>query len=188
MSLTRLLSFLLVGAVALLIGALGAAARIDWLERGPERIVAALPGVGPGWLDTLTRIAGDVTIDTVNATELAHYGPTLLGLHEPFHHIVSVQTRLTNYMLFIRAGTCATGWGGYQHPLTVATPWGAVAHEFGHHYAFGTSDAGSERFADRFARAVLALRGWDDADPADKVLTHRVRYLLLKSYWPTEAQ
>lgn len=158
--------------------------------RAPERAVAALPGVGAGWLDTLQRVAGPVRIDTVNALMREYYGGHLLGLYEPWHGLVNVSVNIVDYALFIRAG-------GGEHPLTIATPAGVTAHEFGHALQFALSRQGPlpawaqdspERFADRFARAMLALRGWDTMDPNDLVLSHYVRYRLLRSHWPDSAR
>ena len=193
----------------LIAGGKFATAANDWVAHSPERAVAALPGVGAGWLDTLRRVAGPAAIDTVIPLEFYDQCCDLLGQFERWHVLISVNVNMVAYSRFIRHVTtqwCAAsdGWfsDGYRHPLAMANPAGVVAHEFGHRFQFGqrphvvpqdgdtlppwARDENEERFADRFARALLALRGWDDADPADQVLTHRVRYLLLKSYWPKD--
>jgi hypothetical protein len=160
----------------------------QWQSLAPERAVASLPGVGAGWLDTLRRVAGGdpVTIDTINAVEIRWGGNSLLGLHEPFHHIISIRLDPKSYPEFIRTVSEGDGSWEYQHPVTVATPPTVVAHEFGHHFAFTAASefSRSEEFADRFARAMMALRGWDTADPRDIKLYHRLRYRLMASYWP----
>jgi hypothetical protein len=203
----RAAALLVIGALA---GALGAAARIDWLDHEPERAVAAMPGVGAGWLDTLRRVAGPARIATISPLEFYDECCDLLGLFERWHILVSINVDPAAYSRFIRdvsAHLCESdGFGGavYRHPLAMANPAGVVAHEFGHRFQFGerphvvpqpgdtlpkwARDNIDERFADRFARAMLALRGWDDPDPTDAVLTHRVRYLLIRSYWPKEDQ
>lgn len=203
----RRLANVVVFAVTFVAGVIGSALWIDHQDRGPERIVAALPGVGAGWLDTLRRVAGPATIDTVSPLEVFDVCCDLLGLFERWHVLISINPRVAAYSRFVRhagATLCQGDFFGYQHPLTMANPAGVVAHEFGHRFQFGerphdvpqagdslptwARDDNAERFADRFARAMLALRGWDDPDPADQVLTHRVRYLLLRSYWPKDDQ
>lgn len=171
----------------------------------PEEIVAALPGVGAGWLDTLRRVAGPVAIDTISPLEAFDECCDLLGLFERWHMLISINPHMTAYARFVRNAAAPRPWAGwfgpsYTHPLTMVHPAGVVAHEFGHRFQFGARphavpmpgdtlpryarDAMDERFADRFARAMLALRGWDDPDPRDAQLNHRVRYLLIASYWP----
>lgn len=182
------------------------------IPRTAEHAVAALPGVGAGWIDTLRRIAGPTAIDTVSPLEFYDLPSDLLGLFERWHVLVSINPHMAAYSRFVRNSTsdwCSNrvDWFGggpsYRHPLSMANPAGVVAHEFGHRFQFGARphtvpqkgdtlpswafDDNVERFADRFARAMLALRGWDDPDTTDAVLNHRVRYLLLKSYWPVEA-
>lgn len=174
--------------------------------RGPERVVAALPGVGAGWIDTLRRVAGPASIDTISPLEVFDECCDLLGLFERWHLIVSINPHVAAYNRFVRNATadwCTNEFidgPQYRHPLTMTNPAGVVAHEFGHRFQFGerphvvpekgdtmprwARDDIEERYADRFARAMLALRGWDDADTTDVLLNHRVRYLLLKSYWP----
>lgn len=164
--------------------------------------MAALPGVGAGWLDTLRRVAGPTAIDTVSPLEFYDECCNLLGQFERWHMLVSINVHVPAYARFVRSatGTLCQGDWGYQHPLAMANPAGVVAHEFGHRFQFGArphvvpepgdtlptwaEDEDVERYADRFARAMLALRGWDDPDTTDVVLNHRVRYLLLASYWP----
>jgi len=187
-----LFSLLLLGAA--LIGGLSNNQYRQWQSRSQERAVAALPGVGAGWLDTLRRVAGGdpVTIDTINAVELDWDGrggvSYLLGLHEPFHNIISIRLDMKMYAGFVRLGSvCGRDSWGYQHPVTVANPPAVVAHEFGHHFAMGSPFDGSEEFADRFSRAMMALRGWDTPDSKDVKLYHLLRYRLLASYWPKPA-
>lgn len=161
-----------------------------------ERAVAALPGVGQGWLDTLRLIAGDVRIDTVTPLMAYDDGPSLLGVFEPWHLLVSIRTDMREYFTFQR-GVCGMHSFGYLHPVTLATPAAVVAHEFGHRFQFGLWPHGlpglpgdtvpkyardfDERFADRFARAMLALRGWDHPDTADVMLNHVVHIRLVQA-------
>lgn len=165
--------------------------------------IAALPGVGYGWLDTLERVVGPVLYDSTNAIEEHYEGPELLGMYESEHGLISIQLKPIAYSRYQRhynADVCRAY--AYVHPVEIAgyAP-GTVAHEFGHLFQFRLqphevpqlgdtlpdwADDTKERFADRFARAMLALRGWADPDTTDKVLNNRVRYLLLRSYWTKE--
>lgn len=180
---------------------------IGWLpeyERAaPERIVTALPGVGPGWLDTLSRVAGNATIDTINDVELYkdstfYNGRDLVGLYEWEHDIISLHANLPQYARFQRdiavSGCMAQMRGQYIHPGDLLSPAAILAHEFGHMLQYRASPPGhvrpawaidwnDEHFADRFARAMLSIRGWVDPDTTDKVMNHRVRFLLRRSYW-----
>ena len=166
--------------------------RADYNDLGPERTVAAMPGVGSGWLDTLRRVVGPLKVDTVSTIMLRDFDGSLLGLFEPWHNTVNLNPRMIEFTSFIRRG-------GGSHPLTIANPAGVVAHEFGHAFQFSIwlehgswecmpdwANDGREHFADRFARVMLAIRGWDEPDREDLVLYHQVRYRLLKSYWPKE--
>ncbi len=195
----RIAAAILVLAVTVILGAVAMADVDEWVALAPERAVTALPGVGAGWLDTLRRVAGDARVEEVNAAMTATEGKYLLGVTEPWHQIISINTDMRAYAVFIRD---SKAWGegyGYQHPLALCNPAGVTAHEFGHRWRETLwphgevreggdtlptwAQGGEEEFADRFGRAMMALRGWDDPDPKDAVLNHRVRYLLIKSYW-----
>jgi len=176
-----------------------------WTVLGPERAVVALPGVGDGWLDTLRRVAGPATIDTVSDLENFDEGNNdLIGLFESWHGLISVRPRMIAYTRYQRhwnGDNCRTF--SYLHPVEITgNPAGSLAHEFGHLFQFRArphpiyekgdtlprwaQDNIAERYADRFARAMLAIRGWADPSPYpdDLVLLHHLRYLLVKSYWP----
>jgi len=175
----------------------------------PEYFVARLPGVGAGWIDTLRRVAGPVAIDTVSALEnFEEGGSDLIGLFESWHGLISIRAHMIYYSRYqhhYNSDVCRVF--DYIHPVEIAgSPAGTLAHEFGHLFQFRARqhvvpqegdtlppwarDNINERYADRFARAMLALRGWVDASPYrdDVILYHRLRYLLIKSYWPTEVQ
>lgn len=177
----------------------------QYADRAGERIVAALPGIGDGWIDTLRRIAGPAQIDTLSALMVydVEYGfpgaRNLIGMFEPWHMRVTLHPYPLAYTRYTSNwNQCREAWG-YRHPVEVtSTPAGTIAHEFGHRLQFGLrrqppqsradtlptwAQDQSERFADRFARAVLALRGWADPDTADVMMNHYVRYRLIKSYW-----
>lgn len=173
----------------------------SWQALGPERIVAALPGVGAGWLDTLRRVAGPVTVDTLSKQTVGAYddgedeSSTMLGVYESWHQLISVRTDLKFYSRFVRR---QSGTPNPSHPLASAIPSGVVAHEFGHRFQNSlwphgeVREAGdslpswaqdeNEHFADRFARAMLALRGWDDPDPDDSMMNAVVRSRLAQSF------
>src|SRR6266550_925833 len=124
--------FVIVG-VARLGGAIEGAS-IAWAAKAPERAVTALPGVGAGWLDTLRRVAGPATVEPINSIMTRDEGEFLLGVHEPWHDLISVRIDMIAYARFIRA---AKTWGegyGYQHPLSLCIPAGVLAHEFGHRF------------------------------------------------------
>lgn len=197
----RIAAAVLAIAAASLLGATAWRGYDRWVDGAPERAVAALPGVGQGWLDTLRRIAGPARVAPINAAMRATEGGYLLGVTEPWHDLVSVDTDMASYARFIRDSRLWVGFG-YMHPLSLCNPAGVTAHEFGHRFRetlwphgpvreAGDSlpswaQGGEEEFADRFARAMMALRGWDDPDPRDAVLNHVVRYLLAKSHWADE--
>lgn len=171
-----------------------------WRELGPERVVAALPGVGQGWLDTLRRVAGPATVDTLSLQMVAAYedgdvdANTLLGVSEPWQHLIFIRVDLRLYARFVRHESGPNP----SHPLAEAIPAGVLAHEFGHHFQSRLwphgeiREAGDslpswaqderEHFADRFSRAMLALRGWDDPDPEDSTMNAIVRVRLAQSF------
>lgn len=201
MTMRRLL-LLLSTAALLFVGGTAFQSQYDrWEARGGERVVAALPGVGTGWLDTLRRVAGDVQVDTISKAMLVAYAEpddgTMLGAFEPWHNLISVRADMKAYLRYIRQNVALQG-SEYAHPLTTASPAGVVAHEFGHLFQANLWPHGEvreggdslpswaqdqrERFADRFARAMLALRGWDAPDPSDSTLNEVVRSLLVASY------
>ncbi len=188
-----LLVALVLGGVKLVIGIDREMAKYETLS--PERAVAALPGVGEGWLDTLRMVAGDAVVEPISPIMVADEGLYLLGVTEPWHQIISINTDMTAYPRFIRASKL---WGegfGYQHPLALCNPAGVTAHEFGHRWKetlwpHGEVREGGdtlpvwaqgnpEEFADRFSRAMMVLRGWDVPDPQDLLLTHIVRMRLV---------
>lgn len=151
----------------------------------PERTVAALPGVGQSWIDTL-RIAADgdsVTIEPVNPAMIEAYGPFLLGLYEPLHRHVALRLDMAAYTAFLR-GQCGAGdrdWS-YRHPPELTSPAGVLAHEFGHHLL-----GFSEERADKFGLALLSIRGWASLDTTDRELVkihHAARFALIRSRWP----
>lgn len=190
-----LLVAIVLGGTRLVLGIDRELARITALA--PEYAVAALPGVGQGWLDTLRMIAGDARIEAVGPKMIRDEGPYLLGVEEPWHGLISVRTDMRAYARYIRDSKQWEGGYGYQHPLTMCNPAGVTAHEFGHrfreslwpHEAVRESgdslptyaQGGEEEFADRFARAMLALRGWDSPDTTDKMLNHVVRFRLMQA-------
>lgn len=189
-----LLVAIVLGGTRLVLGIDRELARITALA--PEYAVAALPGVGQGWLDTLRMVAGDVRIDTVTPLMAYDDGPSLLGVFEPWHLTVSIRTDMREYHTFQRS-VCGMHSFGYLHPVTLATPAAVVAHEFGHRFQFSLWPHGlpglpgdtvpkyaqdfDERFADRFARAMMALRGWDHPDTADVMLNHVVHIRLVQA-------
>lgn len=195
--LCQLVLGVVVAAACTLAGAMFNEQYARWEVLAPERAVAGLPGVGEGWLDTLRRVAGDVRIDTISRLMVASEGQFLLGVHESWHNTISIRTEIRAYTRFLRGSTCLRSFE-YQHPTTITHPAGVVAHEFGHRFEVSLWPHGDvreggdslptfaqgnrERFADRFSRAMLALRGWDDPDSTDAVLNHRVWYLLWRSY------
>src|SRR2546429_5756128 len=83
----------------------------------PERVVAALPGVGAGWLDTLRRVAGAATVDTVSLA-MRYDDESLLGVFEEWHHIVNIRTDLRAYFAFQR-NVCGRHSFGYEHPVSL---------------------------------------------------------------------
>lgn len=172
----------------LALGAIGHDRYQRWQATAPERIVAAMPGVGAGWLDMLRRVAGPATVDTIIQPMLDEYGDGLLGMFENWHVLISIRPDLRAYTRNVRS-VCREQSFDYMHPVTTANPPAVVAHEFGHRLQLALGRPlpkwafiESEQFADRFARAMLALRGWDDPDPKDAVLNAQVRYRLWKSY------
>lgn len=192
---------LLLSIVLLFVGGAAFQAQFTrWEALGGERVVAALPGVGQGWLDTLRRVAGPVSVDTLSKQEIGSYddgdvdNSSMLGLYEPWHRSIYIRADMLAFAFYIRR---ESGQPNPSHPFTSSNPAGVVAHEFGH--AFQSSlwphgevrEAGDslpswaqderEHFADRFARAMLALRGWDYPDPDDSTLNKTVRALLTKS-------
>lgn len=181
--------------VAAFVGVLVEASADGWAALGPEREVAAMPGVGQGWIDTLRLVSGfRGRVDTVSAAMVRTEGDFLLGVTEYWHDVVNVRTDMRAYARFVRGQSCVAGFG-YQHPATVTNPPGVVAHEFGHAFAIALwphglvreggdslptwAQGNPEEFADRFARAMLALRGWDDPDRKDVLLNHVVRTRLV---------
>src|SRR6266550_810713 len=130
----RIAAAILVLAVAVILGAVAMADVDEWVALAPERAVTALPGVGAGWLDTLRRVAGPATVEPINSIMTRDEGEFLLGVHEPWHDLISTRTDMIAYARFIRA---AKTWGegyGYQHPLSLCIPAGVLAHEFGHRF------------------------------------------------------
>lgn len=166
--------------------------------RTPRDVIAELPGVGYGWIDTLERVTMHVTLDTINPREArGDFTHSLLGQYEWDHQLISVQPHMIMYSRYARywdPPSCRE----QTHPIEVTGfPAGNLAHEYGHllqsvlRYGNDTTykplprwaQDDDERFADRFARALLALRGWTDPDTSDKVMNHEVRYRLIRSYW-----
>ncbi len=194
----RLFKYVLLIPVILFLVGLGVLmerANARWDAHAPERAVAALPGVGQGWIDTLRLVAGDAQVEPINGVMTRTEGQYLLGVSEPWHDIISIRTDLAAYAKFIRDAKQWSEGFGYQHPLEVCIPAGVTAHEFGHRWretlwphgevreggdSLPTWAQGNEEeFADRFARAMLAIRGWDTPDPRDPMLYHIVRMRLV---------
>jgi hypothetical protein len=192
-------------AVAFVVGAATAAATAlgfatlaaRWEQDAPRRVVAALPGVGAGWLDTLERVAGRVEIDTLTDVIEDSYHGALGGLYEGWYQRVRLSTDMSVYFRLL-VGFCAQGrqenhqWS-YTHPPEIANPAAVMAHEVGHHFQAMLTDSGpepqewrgwqGELFADRFARTMLVIRGWLPEDPNDALLLHVLSYRLRRSYW-----
>jgi hypothetical protein len=110
--------WLLALAGAVLLGAASERSDARWRALAPERAVAALPGVGAGWLDTLRRIAGPATIDTITAPMLADYGDGLLGVFEPWHMIIEIRVNMLAYYRDVRKLCSGARSFGYEHPAT----------------------------------------------------------------------
>lgn len=164
--------------------------RAEYERLAPERRVAALGGIGAGWIDTLRRVAGPAEVDTLTAEMGEHFNGTLCGLYEQWYDRVRVSTDMRTYDRLLRAlhETEGRGMGWYQHPVQLSTPAAVIAHEFGHRLQDSFENApqwannAPEVFADRFALAMLAVRGWLDAERADPVLLAIVRHRLRMSY------
>lgn len=160
-------------------------------QSAPERRVAAMDGIGAGWIDTLRRVAGSAEIDTLTRPILDYYAPfNLIGLSEAWYDRVRVGTDLGAYMRFSKSVSAHTGHA-YYHPTWLAYPAAVIAHEFGHQYQRRNSawrNWHPEVFADYFAQAALQLRGWLPAEDSDNPslarLRHELRYRLIASYWP----
>src|SRR6266576_2916481 len=96
-------------ALSILIGALIAAAVAVAVQpapppaRTPRDLVAALPGVGYGWLDTLERVTGGATIDTISVLERYDMCCDMLGLFERWHSLVSIDVHVIDYGRYAKA-------------------------------------------------------------------------------------
>lgn len=159
--------------------------------RAPERRVAAMDGIGDGWIDTLRVIAGrDIVVDTLIGPILSSFEGDLLGLQEPWYTRVRINTDLATYILFSREVGKNQGRSfSYVHPPELAYPAVVLAHEFGHEYQFRHPEWQgwpAEFFADRFAFAMMALRGWmplNTSSVNDVRLYHALRLALWQSEW-----
>lgn len=156
-------------------------------DLAPERAVIALPGVGPGWVDTLRHITGHAEIDTLTRKMIDYYDGALAGLYEHWYDRVRLNTHMRAYIALARAGCSEDRGWGHVHPLEIASPSGVLAHEFGHRFQAKVRAAYPEAwarvppevFADRFALAMLAIRGWVPRSETDvamyRLLKHRLR-------------
>lgn len=165
-----------------------------------EAAVIALPGIGAGWLDTLRAVAGSGPVDTLPTTaqlwcisfrDGVSTVPvtrclTVGGLYDNVKDIVYVHPHVEAYDL-LRATVLAAPT--MAHPPVTANPAGILAHEFGHRFQLTTlggsvydpahplpewAVGNGEVFADRFAVAMLALRGTIPAVADDSVLNRIV--------------
>jgi len=163
---------------------------------GPELVVAALPDVGTGWLDTLRTIAGDAAVDTLPFGKQVYvYGTSRfvqVGWYNDVDNVVYVHPDTAAYRKIRKwcppARLC--------HPAELMVPAGVVAHEFGHRFQVSLWPHGAVReygdslptwaqgdpevFADRFGIAVMALRG-HAANVDDSILNRVVRARLQAS-------
>lgn len=184
---------LMIIALAAIIGWELAGARTRWIKLAPERVVLALPGVGAGWADTLRRIVGGPTaIDTLTAPIIATYDSTLAGLYEPWYHRVRLSPHMLTYYILLREMARTQGAASnWTHPPETCSPAMVLAHEFGHAFQYRIRrdgiyerwwDVDGELFADQFALAMLAIRGWVPDSAADPRLLRALRARLANSY------
>jgi len=158
---------------------------------GPELVVAKLPKIGTGWIDTLRAVAGEAVIDTLPfGKQVFMYGGqpfVQVGWYNDGENTIYVHPDTAAYRRMRKwcppARLC--------HPVELMVPSGVLAHEFGHRFQVclwphgPVREAGDslptwaqgdpEVFADRFGVALLALRDGRPGVPDDSILNREVR-------------